>query len=436
MNVGVIGAGYVGLVTGSCLAYVGNKVKIFDINTKCISMLNKGKLHIYEKGLKKIINESSDKLEFTSDIEYFFSNLDVIFIAVGTPLKNNTLSEKYLWESAKMILNNVKKDTTIVVKSTIPVGFCNKLELFFKKNSKYNLSVIYNPEFLSEGTAVNDMLYSSRIVIGSDDKDGINKLNKIYLPLLKEPYNCSFLKMSRNSAEIIKLTSNSFLALKLTFINEIANLCTKYNANIDEVVNALSLDSRIGKEFLGAGIGFGGSCFPKDVKYMSKMSKMKTIKSVIRVNEKQNLLLSKKINSDFSKNLKNVKIGILGCTYKPKTNDIRYSPAIKNIKYLLNKGAIINVYDPKGIDNLKKILGVQERINYCDNIQNAIKDCEAAMIITAWPEIRKTPISSFVENMKSPRIYDGRNCFEIEKVKNNKVYYYSIGREAINNLEK
>lgn len=434
MKIGILGVGYVGLVTGVCLAEIGHTVKCYDIDSSKIYMLNDGKSPIYEKDLVKYMRKNKDRLIYTSNEQEAFKNLDIIFIAVGTPELDNGMPDlSHIYNACETIKNNINKDCLVVIKSTVPVGTALEIQEYFCKNSTFNIEVVSNPEFLSQGTAIQNTLYATRIIIGSNNIKAINTMKTLYKPLLEYPYKVPFLVVSQNSAEMIKYSSNDFLALKLSYINEIANLCKEVDADIEEVKEGMKYDSRIGGEYLNAGIGFGGSCLPKDTKALYQIGKLELVNSTINVNKNQNILLFNELLKDFNNNISNKRIGVLGLTFKPGTDDVRYSPAIKNIELLLKEGAIVNAYDPVGISNFKKHM-THNNLLYFTNIIEAIKDCDAIIIVTDWPEIKNLPIPNIIKNMKTPRIYDGRNCFSLHDIKQYRVYYSSIGRRTIDNI--
>ncbi len=440
MKIGVVGVGYVGLITGVCLSYIGHKVVCYDVDEEKIEKLNNDQPPIFEKGLVDMMINVKKKIKYTTDKELAFHNIDVIFLAVGTPEDDKGLPNlSYIYQACYDIVKNIDNDCVVVIKSTVPVGTSEQIEKYFKANTTYKINVVSNPEFLSQGNAINDTLHAERIIIGCNNLKDIQIMKKLYMPLLKPPYNIPFIVTDRNSAEMIKYACNGFLALKISYINEIANLCKKNGANIEYVTKGMGYDNRIGKEFLKAGIGYGGSCFPKDTKALYEIAKyknieLKTIKACMDVNEKQRCILFDEMVNNL-KELKNKTIAILGVTFKPRTDDVRCSPAIENVKLLLKKGAIVNVYDPIGIANFKKCIK-HKNLFYYENILKAIENCEAMLIITDWEDIKLLPIQTIIAKMKVPRIYDGRNCFSLEEIAKEKVYYSSIGRRTINNIHE
>lgn len=430
MNIAVAGTGYVGLVTGVCLCEVGHNVTCVDIDIKKVETMKKGISPIYEPGLEQLIkkNIKSGHLKFTTNYEEAYKYADVIFIGVGTPEREDgSANLDYVYKVAKQIADNIKKDSLIVVKSTVPIGSNDKLEKYIKENLKndVNVEVASNPEFLAQGTAVKDTLKASRIIIGVESESAEKILRKVY-----EDFNQPMVVTNRRSAEMIKYASNDFLALKISYINEIANQCEILGANIEDVALGMGYDSRIGNKFLRAGIGYGGSCFPKDTKALYHQSKnygyeLKTIKAAIDVNEEQKLKLIEKARKKF-KSFKNLNVAILGLTFKPGTDDLREAPSIPNIKILLEEEANIKAYDPVGINNFKKLYPTE--ITYFESPEETLIDCDVAFIFTEWNEIRDIDLKSFKKNMKYPLVYDGRNCYKLKDAKNAGMQYYSIGR--------
>lgn len=431
MKIAVAGTGYVGLVAGVCFAEKGYNVTCVDINKEKIELMKKGISPIYEEGLDELLNKNiqEGRLKFTINYKKAYSQSDIIFIGVGTPeLPDGSANLDFVASISKQIAESIEKDCLVVVKSTVPIGTNEKVEQFIKDSLKNNVKVdvASNPEFLAQGHAVRDTLYAKRIVIGTNTKDAEEKLKKLY-----EPFNIPIVSVSRRSAEMIKYASNNFLALKISYINEIANLCELLNANIDDVVKGMSFDDRIGKSFLNAGIGYGGSCFPKDTKALKYIAnkngyELKTIEAAVEVNEQQKLKVFKKA-SERMITFKNIKIAILGVTFKPKTDDLREAPALKNIQALLKNGANnISVFDPVGNDNLKKIY--PNELHYVTTPEKAIENADICFIFTEWEEIKKITPQVFKNKMKTPLIFDGRNIFDVMKMKSNGIEYYSIGR--------
>ncbi|MBL4932629.1 UDP-glucose dehydrogenase family protein [Clostridium paridis] len=433
MKIVVSGTGYVGLVTGACLAEVGHSVTCVDINEEKVELMKKGVSPIYEPGLDEILLSNYKKgiLNFTADFVQAYSDADVIFIGVGTPEREDgSANLEYLYAVAEQIAQNIKKDCLVVIKSTVPVGTNDYVEKYIRENLKndVNVEVASNPEFLSQGTAIKDTLQASRIVIGVESKKSEELLKTIY-----ERFNIPIVVTNRRSAEMIKYASNDFLALKISFINEIANVCELVGADIEDVTNGMSYDPRIGNKFLKAGIGYGGSCFPKDTKALHWLAEdngyeIKTVKATIEVNENQKFRLFRKAKKRFN-GFKNMKVAILGVTFKPGTDDLREAPSIPNVKALIEEGANVYVYDPIGINNFKtKVSG---KINYSEDVQEVLKDADVAFIFTEWDTITSISLKEYRELMKTPVIFDGRNCYKLKDAEESGVEYYSIGRRDI-----
>lgn len=435
MKVTVIGTGYVGLVSAICLAEIGHDVICFDIDKNKINMLNNGKSSIYEPGIEYYMKKNKEKIIYTTEIEEAYKQPEVIIICVGTPQdKNGKTNMKYVEDVINQIVKYLQNDCVIALKSTVPVGTNKRIEEYLtsKMNQDIRIDVVSNPEFLSQGTAIKDTLKAQRIILGVNSKYAENIMKNLY-----DKYNQKYLVTDRESAELIKYASNTFLSLKISYINEIANLCESLGANIDDVSKGIGLDDRIGEKYLKAGIGYGGSCLPKDVeafKWILEQSNnssklIEDIKNINNIQKNKLLIKAQKYYKDF----KGLNVAVLGVTFKPNTDDLRESPAIENIKILLEKGAKINVYDPIGLNNLKKL---NLNLNYSENIKDAIKDTDICFIFTEWDEIKNFDLENFEKEMKNPIIMDGRNCYKINKIKNYKIIYESIGRNTINNYTK
>jgi len=435
MKIAVAGTGYVGLVTGVCLAEHGHSVICVDIDENKVSLMKAGVSPIYEPGLEELMVKNMERLNFTTNYTEAYKDADVIFIAVGTPEKQDgSANLSYVYEVAEQIARSIEKDCVVVVKSTVPIGTNDKIEDLIKSNLENNVNVYVasNPEFLSQGTAVRDTLYASRIVIGVEDEIAREVLKEVY-----KNFDCPLVVTNRKSAEMIKYASNDFLALKISFINEIANLCEIVGANIEDVVLGMGYDERIGNRFLNAGIGYGGSCFPKDTKALHWLAnfldyELKTVKAAIDVNESQKLKLIKKSRKYFD-SLKGLNVAVLGLTFKPGTDDLREAPSLVNIPLMLEDGANVKAWDPVGIENFKKLY--PNEITYCCSIEDAIRDTDICFIFTEWDEVKNFDISKYGELMRQPIVLDGRNCYDLMSAKKAKIIYDSIGRETINNLE-
>lgn len=430
MNIAVAGTGYVGLVTGACLAEKGHNVVCVDIDEKKVEKMKAGFSPIYEEGLEEIMqrNYKEGRIDYTTDYEFAYKNSDVIFIAVGTPeRRDGSANLDYIKKVAIQISKSIEKDTLIVIKSTVPIGTNGKIEQYIRKNmdKDIHIELASNPEFLAQGTAVHDTLKASRIVIGVESKWAEEIMKEIY-----SPFEIPMIITDRNSAEMIKYASNDFLALKISYMNDIANLCEIVGANVEDVAKGMSYDDRIGSKFLRAGIGYGGSCFPKDTKALHWLSaqngyELKTVRAAIEVNEQQKLKLvraaAEKIES-----FEGMKVAVLGLTFKPGTDDMRESPAIPNIEYLLDRGANVFAFDPVGVENAKKLFG--DKVVYTKTVKEALKDAKLCFIMTEWQEIKELTPEDFKENMSDVLVYDGRNCYLPETMRNAGIEYHSIGR--------
>ncbi len=441
MKVAVAGTGYVGLVTGVALAHIGHNVTCVDVDKEKVEKMKKGISPIYEQDLEELMLKNKDRLDYTLDYKSAYKDADVIIIGVGTPEREDgSANLDYVHSVCDQIAESLEKDCVVVLKSTVPIGTNDEIEKDLNNKVKEGIKVYVasNPEFLAQGTAVRDTLYASRIVVGTEDDFAADIMQKLYEPLTKEPYNVPYLHTSRRSAEMIKYASNDFLALKISYINEIANLCKKLGANIEEVTKGMGYDLRIGNKFLKAGIGYGGSCFPKDTKALHWLGQiegveLETIQACISVNKKQKLVLFHELINDFNGNIEGKTIAVLGLTFKPGTDDLRDAPSIDNISMLLDYGANVKAYDPISTEIFKKKInfklsddGVKGTIAFFDNIDETIKDAEAVMIMTEWPEIVNYDVKQYKKLMKTPRVYDGRNCYKLEDMKN--INYSSIGR--------
>ena len=436
MKIVVAGTGYVGLVTGACLSEMGHKVTCVDIDKNKVELMKSGISPIYEPGLDELLerNYRENRLDFTIDYKNAYKDADVIFIGVGTPEREDgSANLDYVFTVCKEIAESIEKDTLVVVKSTVPIGTNDKIEEFLKENVKedINIEVASNPEFLAQGTAVKDTLHASRIVIGVESDFAKKLLRDVY-----ERFNQPIVVTNRRSAEMIKYASNDFLALKISFMNEIANFCEDVGADIEDVAKGMSFDPRIGDKFLRAGLGYGGSCFPKDTKALHWLAndngyELKTIKATIEVNENQKYKMFRKAKRIYG-SLKGMNVAVLGLTFKPGTDDLREAPSIPNIRRLLDEGANVKVYDPVGMKNFKKVFPTE--VSYCEIPEDALRDSELAFIFTEWNEIKNLELEKYEELMKKPVIMDGRNCYKIKEVKERKVNYYSVGRKDIKNL--
>ncbi|MGU8601175.1 UDP-glucose/GDP-mannose dehydrogenase family protein [Clostridium perfringens] len=438
MKIVVAGTGYVGLVTGACLSEVGHNVTCVDVDEKKVEIMKKGISPIYEPGLDELLerNYKEGRLDFTTDYKNAYKNADIVFIGVGTPERaDGSANLDYVFTVCGQIAENLENDCLVVVKSTVPIGTNDKVEAYLKENVKdgIHIEVASNPEFLAQGTAVVDTLKASRIVIGVESERAENTLREVY-----ERFNQPIVATNRRSAEMIKYASNDFLALKISFMNEIANFCEMVGADIEDVAKGMSYDPRIGDKFLKAGIGYGGSCFPKDTKALHWLAndngyEIKTIKATIEVNQNQKLKMFREAKKRFG-DLKGKRVAVLGLTFKPGTDDLREAPSIVNVRRILDEGAEIVAYDPVGIENFKKLYPTE--IQYVNNPGEALKDADMAFLFTEWKEIKGIELSVYETLMKTPIIFDGRNCYEIKDVEKSNVEYHSVGRKVVDNLDE
>lgn len=433
MKISVAGTGYVGLVTGVCLSEHGHYVTCVDVDESKVTMMQSGKSPIYEPGLEELMLQNMERLTFTTDYASAYHDADVIIIAVGTPeKKDGSANLAYVFGVAKQIAEHITKECVVIVKSTVPIGTNDEVEHILNENTNgVRVHVASNPEFLAQGTAVHDTLHASRIVLGVNDKFAQDMLRSMY-----REFDAPIMVCNRRSAEMIKYASNDFLALKISYMNEIANLCEAIGANVEEVAKGMGFDERIGKRFLHAGIGYGGSCFPKDTKALHHLSakngcEMRTIKAAIEVNEGQKYKLSQKARKYYS-DFNGLKIAVLGLTFKPGTDDLREAPSLVNLPVFLDDGATIMAWDPVGASNFKKRMP-SEHIIYCDTIEDALTDADICFIFTEWPQILNLELSRYADLMKEPIVMDGRNCYTLEEAAKAPILYESIGREIIDN---
>ncbi|RSK41504.1 UDP-glucose dehydrogenase family protein [Mangrovimonas spongiae] len=435
MKISVIGTGYVGLVTGTCLAETGNEVLCIDINEEKVKQMQEGIVPIYEPHLDVLFerNIKAGRLTFSTSLEEGVNHGDIIFLALPTPEDEDGSADlSYVLGAAKDIGQLIKDYKVIVDKSTVPVGTANKVTEVISKETNVDFDVVSNPEFLREGFAVDDFLKPERIVIGSSSDKATNLMEKLYKPFVRS--GNPIIVMDEKSAELTKYAANSFLAAKITFMNEIANFCEKVGADVDMVRRGMGTDSRIGKRFLFPGIGYGGSCFPKDVKALHKSGKdnnynFQILDSVIQINNKQKTILLPRIESYFEGDLKGKTFAIWGLAFKPETDDIREAPSIYIMEQLLEKGAKLQVFDPEAMPNIKKRFG--DTLQYVDNMYAATKQVDALIICTEWSIFRTPDFDKLKANMNTPVIFDGRNLYDLEDVKNQGFYYSSIGRKTI-----
>ena len=432
MKICIIGTGYVGLVSGACFADLGNSVWCVDNNKEKIDLLNSNQIPFFEPGLEELVskNFSSSRLKFTTNLKLAVRNSDIIFICVGTPTlkKSRSADLRHVFKVATEVSKYINRFKIIVTKSTVPVTTGDKIEkLILNKKRKKLFEVVSNPEFLREGEAVRDFRFPDRIIVGSNNKKVIKTLESLYDPLIKK--GAEFFSTNRRGAELIKYASNAFLATKISYINELANLCEKTGVNIEDVSLGIGLDKRIGSRFLRAGPAFGGSCFPKDTKAVTVTgdlfkTDLSIIKSVIKSNEKRRILLSKRVKKILSNKIKNKKIAFLGVTFKPNTDDMRQSSSLVMIPFLLKKGAKINYYDPSGE---KKEFSKLKNLSFYNNVNAACKNVDLVIIHTEWEEFKALDFKKLYRKKKF-KIYDMRNLYSVELMKKKGFNYYSIGR--------
>lgn len=440
MNISVIGTGYVGLVTGTCFADSGNKVICVDNNLEKLEQLLSGTIPIYEPGLKTLFERSvrEKRLSFTSDLKYAVDNSDIIFLCLPTPPGADGQADlQFVLQVAEDIGKIITEYKIIVNKSTVPVGTADKVRNRISKFTDIPFDVVSNPEFLREGAAVDDFLRPERVVIGTSSPKAAETMQHLYEPFVRS--GNPILVMDEKSSELTKYAANSFLATKITFMNEIANVCERVGANVDNVRRGLGTDSRIGKRFLFAGIGYGGSCFPKDVQALSYTSdeydyNFSILKSVMQVNNEQKLSIIRKMEDYFGEEISGKKVGIWGLAFKPETDDVREAPSLYIIKSLLDLGVEVVAYDPEATENFKLAIGPEatSKIAFADNMTDAIDNVDALVICTEWNEFRRPDFSIFKEKMKSSVIFDGRNLYDLKKAEDEKITYISVGRPYVN----
>ena len=435
MKIAVAGTGYVGLVAGVCFAEVGHDVTCVDVDEAKVKLMESGVSPIYEEGLEELMkNNANGRLHYTTDYASAYKDAEAIFIGVGTPeMPDGSANLSYIATVCRQIAESVEHDCLVVVKSTVPVGTNDKVEQFIKDflDKDIKIEVASNPEFLAQGTAVRDTLHAARIIIGTESKQAEAKLMEIY-----KPFNLPIVSVKRRSAEMIKYACNDFLALKISYMNDIANLCELVGADIEDVAKGMSYDARIGERFLNAGIGFGGSCFPKDTKALKFLAKqhgyeLKTVEACVDVNTRQKTRLFEKAK-DRMITFDGLKVAVLGLTFKAGTDDLREAPASVNIRLLLEQGADIYAYDPAGVPSAKQQFpeGKNDRgsITYVDSPEQALEKANICFVFTEWTQIKAVTPAKYKELMKTPLVYDGRNLYDVDEMKKEGVEYYSIGR--------
>lgn len=432
MQICVIGTGYVGLVVGTCLAEMGNNVTCVDNDLEKLSKLEKGIVPIYEPGLEELIkvNVREKRLQFTSDLKSAVEKALVCFIAVGTPQSEDGAADlQYVEAVAESIGKAVNGYKVIVDKSTVPVGTADRVSEIIKKQTTHDFDVVSNPEFLKQGAAVDDFLKPDRVVIGSNSQRATEIMQELYSPFLRT--GNPVIIMDVKSAEMTKYAANSFLAVKISYANEIANICEKVGANAEMVRIGMCADKRIGSQFLFPGLGYGGSCFPKDVKALLKTAKdnncgYKLLEAADEVNKEQRVIFINKILKRFKSNIAGMTFGVWGLAFKPKTNDMRMAPSITIINALLTLGAKVKAYDPKAFDFARSLWG--DEITYADNAYDALDGADCMLLLTEWNEFRRPDFDKIKSLMKNPVIFDGRNQYEPERMERRGFEYYCIGK--------
>jgi UDPglucose 6-dehydrogenase len=435
MKIAVVGTGYVGLVTGTCLAETGNKVICVDINKQKVEMMQNGQLPIYEPGLEQIFNRNINqgRLHFTTSLAEAVAEAKIIFLALPTPPDGDGSADlSYVLGAAKDISKIITEYKVIVTKSTVPVGTADKVSAVIKEHTDVEFAVVSNPEFLREGVAVDDFMKPDRVVIGTMDERARKLMAELYSPYVRQGNPVIF--MDERSSELTKYAANSFLATKISFMNEIANLCELVGADVDMVRRGIGADDRIGKRFLFSGIGYGGSCFPKDVHALARSAEdnkyeFKILNSVMRVNEIQKKILVEKVKKYFKGDIKGKKFALWGLAFKPETDDIREAPSLYVIDELLKEGAVITAFDPEAMKNVKALLG--DKINYAADQYEALKDADALLIVTEWSVFRTPDFDLLDDLLKNKVIFDGRNLYDLQKMIDCGYYYNSIGRKVV-----
>ena len=435
MDIAMIGTGYVGLVSGTCFAESGNNVTCVDIDQRKIDRLNEGIIPIYEPGLTEMVqrNHKAGRLHFTTDLESAVTNAKVVYLAVGTPQGDDgSANLSALWSVVAGIAPFINTDTVVVTKSTVPVGTNKGIygRLFELNQTHYR--VASNPEFLKEGAAIHDFMYPDRVVVGVREQETKEILNELYSPFLRT--DKPFLSMSPESAELTKYVANALLATKISFINEMANLCEKMGGDINDVRRGIGHDQRIGFSFLFPGVGYGGSCFPKDVRALASMSKANDLPPTIldavdQVNDRQKFVLTKKVDQHFGGDLTGLRFAVWGLAFKPKTDDIREAPALVMIEQLLERGATVCVFDPEAVENVKSELG--DKVEYAEKSMDALAGVDALAINTEWDVFRHPDFDEIKSAMKVPVIFDGRNLYNPAQLAELGFTYYSIGRATV-----
>lgn len=437
-KIAVAGTGYVGLVAGVCFAEKGHQVLCVDIDENKVNLMKSGVSPIFEADLEELMqkNYADGRIDYTTDYKSAYKDADAIFIGVGTPEQpDGSANLSYIATVARQIAETIEKDCLVVVKSTVPVGTNDKVEQFIHDFLVHDVKVevASNPEFLAQGSAVHDTLHAERIIIGTESKWAEELLISIY-----KPFHLPMVPVNRRSAEMIKYASNDFLALKISYMNDIANLCELVGADIQDVAKGMSYDERIGSKFLNAGIGFGGSCFPKDTKALEYLARqngyeLKTVKAAIDVNKEQKTMLYKKASKRLI-TFNGLKVAVLGLTFKPGTDDLREAASLENVPLLLEQGADIYAYDPVGANNFAKMYpegaNGKGRITYVESIEDALNGANVCFIFTEWGEVKALAPETYKKLMRTPLVYDGRNIYSIAEMNSAGVEYHSIGRRS------
>jgi len=435
MKIAVVGTGYVGLVTGTCFAETGNDVTCVDIDVNKVNKLTNGEITIYEPGLEKLFlrNLKEERLHFTTDLSAAIKDAVIIFLALPTPPgEDGSADLKYVLGVADDLGKIIKNYKVIVDKSTVPVGTAEKVHSAIAKNSKSDFDVVSNPEFLREGVAVEDFMKPDRVVVGTNSEKARKLMSDLYAPFVRQGNPVIF--MDERSAELTKYAANSFLAAKISFMNEIARLCELLDADVDMVRRGIGSDDRIGKRFLFPGIGYGGSCFPKDVQALVKSANdvkydFKILNAVMNINEGQKLYLISGIKKYFNNDLKGKKFALWGLAFKPNTDDIREAPSLYMIDALVKEGATVSAFDPEAMNNVKKLLG--DKIEYAESQYMALANADALIIATEWNEFRTPDFAKIAASLKNKAIFDGRNLFDLAAMRELGFYYQSIGRAIV-----
>ncbi|WP_288205302.1 UDP-glucose/GDP-mannose dehydrogenase family protein [uncultured Parabacteroides sp.] len=437
MKIAIVGTGYVGLVTGTCFAEMGTEVFCVDVNTEKIENLKKGIIPIYEPGLEEMVhrNQQAGRLHFTTDLTECLDEVEVLFSAVGTPPDEDGSADlKYVLEVARTVGRNIKKHILVVTKSTVPVGTAKKVRQAIqdeldKRGIQIEFDVASNPEFLKEGAAISDFMSPDRVVVGVESERAEELMTRLYRPFLLNNFRVIFMDVP--SAEMTKYAANAMLATRISFMNDVANLCEIVGADINMVRKGIGSDNRIGNRFLYAGIGYGGSCFPKDVKALINTAKlnnypMRILQAVEEVNDEQKSLLFRKLEKHFNGDLKGKRVALWGLAFKPETDDMREAPSLVLIEKLLGAGCEVYAYDPVAVEETKRRIG--DSIHYAKDIYDAVVDADALMLVTEWKEFRMPSWSAVKKLMATPLVLDGRNIYDIKEMEGNGFVYHCIGR--------